>query len=88
MPNNLYARGANFERKVKSEMEAKNYLCIRSAGSHSAVDVVCIKLQKGEQASLTEQDVQPEVILIQCGAITAEKKRNLDELCRRTGNNV
>ena len=35
-----YARGANFERDVKRDLEGKGYLVIRSAGSHGAVDLV------------------------------------------------
>jgi Holliday junction resolvase len=37
---NNYARGANFERDVKRDLEGKGYFAIRSAGSHGAVDIV------------------------------------------------
>jgi Holliday junction resolvase len=38
-----YSRGADFERTVKRDLEAKGYFAIRSAGSHGAVDIIAIK---------------------------------------------
>ena len=38
-----YARGANFERRVKKMLEKDCWFVIRSAGSHSPVDLVAIK---------------------------------------------
>jgi Holliday junction resolvase len=40
---NNYARGANFERTVKADLEAKGYLVIRAAGSHGIMDLVAFK---------------------------------------------
>ena len=38
-----YSRGANFERRVKKYLENGGYLVIRSAGSHSPVDLVALR---------------------------------------------
>jgi Holliday junction resolvase-like predicted endonuclease len=38
-----YARGAAFERRVQAELEAEGYATIRSAGSHSPVDIIAVK---------------------------------------------
>jgi Holliday junction resolvase len=37
-----YSRGANFERAIVKDLEAKGYWCMRSAGSHGPVDVIAI----------------------------------------------
>lgn len=38
-----YSRGANFERKVKKNYEDRGFLVLRSAGSHSAIDLFAIR---------------------------------------------
>lgn len=38
-----YRRGANFERRVLARLEDDGYWCMRSSGSHTAVDVIAIK---------------------------------------------
>jgi hypothetical protein len=44
MPNLAYQRGYNRERKIKQELEGEGYaLVVRTAGSHSPVDVIAIK---------------------------------------------
>jgi Holliday junction resolvase len=61
-----YARGANFEREVKKEMETEDVLVVRSAGSHGPVDLVLI----GGNG----------VILVQCkidGKISSEEEQAL-----------
>jgi Holliday junction resolvase len=40
-----YARGANFERQVKADLEGKGYLVIRAAGSHGIMDLVAFQSQ-------------------------------------------
>jgi hypothetical protein len=41
MTNN-YRTGANFERYLKKHFESIGHFCIRSAGSHGAVDLMAI----------------------------------------------
>jgi len=41
LANKKYVKGANFERQFIADKE-KEYICVRSAGSHSAIDVVLI----------------------------------------------
>ena len=43
MPNLRYRQGANFERTVKKKLEKENWYVLRSAGSHSIVDLVCFR---------------------------------------------
>ena len=43
MPNKSYLKGVRFERKVKKFLEEKDYFCIRTAGSHSLIDLIAIK---------------------------------------------
>jgi Holliday junction resolvase len=38
-----YSRGADFERKVMTDLAERGFECIRSAGSHGAVDVMAFK---------------------------------------------
>ena len=38
-----YSVGANFERTVKKKLEKENWFVLRSAGSHSIVDLVCFR---------------------------------------------
>jgi Holliday junction resolvase len=46
-----YSRGAAFERRVMVDLEARGYLPLRSAGSHSPVDVVAF----GQDGNLVVQ---------------------------------
>jgi Holliday junction resolvase len=40
---NNYARGAEFERRTKRHLETNGYTVMRSAGSHSLVDLIALK---------------------------------------------
>ena len=71
---NNYARGANFERRVQDEYEKSGWFVIRSAGSHSWIDLVALKAG--------------EVLLIQCkidGRLSPAERQQLQELARDTG---
>ncbi len=37
-----YSKGANFERRIQHYYDSLNYLTIRSAGSHSPIDLLAI----------------------------------------------
>ncbi len=43
MTNRNYVNGANFERKVKKELEQLGYLCFRTAGSHGVADIIALE---------------------------------------------
>ncbi len=69
-----YSRGANFERRVQKHFEKAGYFVMRSAGSHSPVDLVTFK--------------GGEVSLIQCktdGAISVGERQQLQELRKAFG---
>lgn len=38
-----YRRGADFERRVASDLEGYGYVTVRSAGSHSPADIVAMR---------------------------------------------
>jgi Holliday junction resolvase len=68
-----YSRGANFERRVQRYLEKQDWFVIRSAGSHSIIDLVA--LSGGE------------VKLIQCkidGVLSSAEREQLHELARDT----
>jgi len=46
MTNNNYNKGSNFERAIVADLQMKGFFAIRSAGSHSPIDVIAIR--KGE----------------------------------------
>lgn len=71
---NNYRRGADFERRVQSYFQNRDYFVIRSAGSHSPIDLVALKAG--------------EVKLIQCkidGVLSVAERQQLQELTRETG---
>lgn len=46
MPNRNYNKGSNFERLTKAHLESEEgWFCVRSAGSHGQVDLLCINSQ-------------------------------------------
>jgi len=47
-----YSQGANFERRVAKDLAEQGWFVVRSAGSHSPVDLIGLR--------------QGEIILIQC----------------------
>jgi Holliday junction resolvase len=76
-PNNNYRRGADFERKLKRELEvAGAIVAIRAAGSHGKIDVI---------------GVYPDgrVFLIQAklGKPTKSEREALEELAARVPDN-
>jgi len=47
MPNKNYLKGRRREWKIKRELEKEGYICIRSAGSKSFADIICIDRNVG-----------------------------------------
>lgn len=43
MSNTKYQRSANRERQLKDQFEKEGWLSIRSAGSHTKVDIIAIR---------------------------------------------
>ena len=69
-----YSVGANFERTVKKKLEKENWYVLRSAGSHSIVDLVCFR--------------GGEVRLVQCkvdGYLSPNERGQLLELAAQNG---
>jgi len=66
-----YQQGANFERRVKKFFENLGFFVVRSAGSKSPADLVCVK--------------HGEVALVQCkygcGYISKKEIEKFDKLC-------
>lgn len=69
-----YRRGADFERRIARYYLKMGYFVIRSAGSHSPIDLVALKAG--------------EVELVQCkidGVLSVAGRQQLQELTRDTG---
>jgi len=69
-----YSVGANFERRVKAKLEKENWFVLRSAGSHSVVDLFCFR--------------DGEVRLVQCkvdGYISPNEREQLLGLAAQNG---
>ena len=69
-----YSVGANFERRAKAKLEKENWIVLRSAGSHSVVDLVCFR--------------GGEVRLVQCkidGYLSPNEREQLLELAAQNG---
>jgi len=69
-----YEIGSAFERRVKKYFEDLGYFVIKSAGSKSPIDLVCLKLGNNT--------------IIQCrtrGNLTEEEERKLSALGKRLG---
>jgi Holliday junction resolvase len=61
MPTTRYERGRNLEYRLKKQLEDEGYTVIRSAGSHSPVDLVAFN--------------QEEVLFIQVKSSESQAKR-------------
>ena len=69
-----YSVGANFERRAKAKLEKENWYVLRSAGSHSIVDLVCFR--------------GGEVRLVQCkidGYLSPSERKQILELADENG---
>ena len=69
-----YSVGAHFERTCKKKLEKENWFVLRSAGSHSVVDLFCFR--------------DGEVRLVQCkvdGYISPNEREQLLELAAQNG---
>jgi hypothetical protein len=69
--NKNYESGRRFEYRVMRDLEKRGYYCVRSAGSHSKIDVVAVK--------------DAFCLFIQCkadGNITPSEWNTLHDLCR------
>lgn len=47
MPNKNYLKGRAKEQRIKRKLEKEGYICIRSAGSKSFADIICIDRNVG-----------------------------------------
>lgn len=43
MVNRNYVKGVRFERQIVKELELNGYFAVRTAGSHSCIDVIGVK---------------------------------------------
>lgn len=68
MANKSYVRGSNFEIQVQRKLEKAGYYCMRSAGSHTVVDVMAIK--------------EDSILLIQCKTSSVEEIPDLKQLLK------
>jgi len=77
MPNKNYIKGRNYEYKTKFILESWNYYVVRSAGSHSKIDLVAfLKLTSDNFDRL------PIIRAIQVKADSSPIKKDLQEIQR------
>lgn len=63
-----YERGYNFERQVKLKLEAKGFYVMRSAGSHTVIDLIAFK--------------EDEMLLIQLKSSSTQKEPDVKQLLK------
>lgn len=78
MPNKNYVSGRNLEYRIKHYLESKGYTVIRSAGSHTEIDIVALKAPHGID-TLPSSEFPPLLIIQAKGGILYPKeKRRLE----------
>jgi len=81
-----YARGANFEREVKKWYEDKGCFVIRSAGSHSPVDLVVFRSSQKTYRPGWKCENNPFFIQVKRdGKFSREERDKLIELANEYG---
>ena len=83
--NKNYNNGARRERRIMKKLEKEGWFCIRSAGSHSPIDIIAIKpLQEAE-------GYNPSRILLRfiqskkSGYLTPQERKEKEELEQKLG---
>lgn len=66
MPNNNYTIGRQLEYAVQDKLEKRGFYCIRSAGSHTVVDITALDKDR--------------VLLIQCKSSSIEEIPQVKQL--------
>ena len=79
MPNARYNRGSGWELAITKKLTALGYVCLRSAGSHSPIDVVAFNQQK----VVAPNEPYTGVLLIQCKSSLKERIPDLKSLLAR-----
>jgi Holliday junction resolvase len=79
MPNNNYRRGSAFERLLLDKLKDRGYDGLRSAGSHSSVDLIVWEDLSIIDQLLKNQSTELKVYAIQCKT-SKEEKFNLSNL--------
>jgi hypothetical protein len=79
MPNARYNRGSGWELNITKRLTAFGFVCIRSAGSHSPIDVVAF-----DQGLVPgSADSKYNVLLIQCKSSLNERIPDIKSLLAR-----
>jgi len=73
-----YQRGAAFERRVQSELEAEGWLVTRSPASKSPYDLVALRRREGLRP---EPGHNGQDLLIQCKLRGSISRREIEVLC-------
>lgn len=78
MAHKGYQKGVTFEHQVKKHFENDGWFVVRSAGSHSPADLVCIK--RGDLPTVVQCRLR--------GNLSADEERELSGLKEKYGCNV
>jgi len=83
--NKNYINGAAREYRIMKKLEKEGWFCIRSAGSHSPIDIIVIKpLQEAEgnnPPSILLRFIQSK----KSGYLTPQERREKEELEQKLG---
>jgi len=75
-----YKNGAARERRIMKKLEQEGWFCIRSAGSHSPIDIIALK--KGDFLyGLVAKFIQSK----KSGYLTPQERREKEELEQKLG---
>lgn len=86
MPNKNYINGVALERSVMDELEARDYHCFRSAGSHGLADVTAFNKHNND---ILDKDIDLMYLWVSCKYNTArmsvQDKENFVEMAKACG---
>ena len=75
--NKNYNNGARRERRIMKKLEKEGWFCIRSAGSHSPIDIIAIK--SGQFRFIQSKKT---------GYLTPQERKEKEELEQKLGINI
>jgi len=75
--NKNYNNGARRERRIMKKLEQEGWFCIRSAGSHSPIDIIAIK--SGQFRFIQSKKT---------GYLSPQERKEKEELEQKLGINI
>ena len=82
--NKNYNNGARRERRIMKKLEQEGWFCIRSAGSHSPIDIIAIKSLPKSRGWLLLKFIQSK----KTGYLSPQERKEKEELEQKLGINI